>query len=89
MYWKCKTGKLGVQQLALACAVESLFRKQSMDCVIVWLDPMTFELKNNIPETVAKRLLADNVSKVMSDYIGEIKDGKLVVSKQASESDSE
>ena len=82
MYFKCKTGSLSVQQLALASAVESLFNKQSMDCIVAELSPMTFELKNNINETVAKRLLADRIPQVILGYTGEIKEGKLVVSKE-------
>jgi hypothetical protein len=87
MQFKCNIGKLGVQQLALASVVNSLFAKQSMDCVITWLEPMTFELKNNMPETVAKRLLAEKVQKAIPGYVGEIKEGKLVVSKKSKESD--
>jgi hypothetical protein len=82
MQFKCNIGKLGVQQLALATVVNGLFAKQSMDCIITWLEPMTFDLKNNMPEVVAKRLLADRVTLVIPGYQGEIKEGKLVVSKQ-------
>lgn len=87
MQFKCNIGKLGVQQLALASVVNGLFVKQSMDCVITWLEPMTFELKNNMPEMVAKRLLAEKVQKAIPGYVGEIKEGKLVVSKKSKESD--
>ncbi len=87
MYFKCKIGKLGVQQLALACAVESLFNKQSMDCIITWLEPMTFEIKSNMNPTMAKRLFADRIPHVIPGYTGEIKENQLVVSSQAKESD--
>ena len=40
-----------------------------------------------MPEIVAKRLLADKVQKAIPGYIGEIKEGKLVVSKKSKESD--
>ena len=87
MQFKCNIGKLGVQQLTLATVVNSLFAKQSMECVITWLDPMTFEIKNNVTEVMGKRLFADKISLIIPGYEGEIKEGKLVVSKVDKKSD--
>lgn len=86
MQFRCNTNKISVQQLTLACAIESLFNKQAMDCIISHLDPMTFEIKNTINETVAKRLLVDRVPLTIQGYVGEIEGGKLVVSKKAEKS---
>jgi len=83
MQFRCNIGKLGVQQLALASVVDSLYRNQSLECIITWLDPMKFELKNNMPEIMAKRLLADKIEIAIPGYVGEIKDGQLVVSKKS------
>ncbi len=82
MYFKCKTGKIGVQQLTCITAVESLYREQSMKCIVLNLDPLTFELKQSVTPQQADRLFANRIPQVIMGFTGKVEGGKLVIQKE-------
>lgn len=82
MYFKCDIENIKPSQLAQCMAVSTLFESQSLPATVLSLDPVTFEVKSNLPATMRDRLLKNKVPYVLQGFVGILGDHELVIQKE-------
>ena len=82
MYFKCDIDKIKPIQLAQCMAVSTLFESQSLPATVLSLEPVTFEVKSNLPAIMRDRLLKNKVPYVLHGFVGVLGDHKLVIQKE-------
>ena len=81
-YFRCDTSKITAEQLAAISGIQGLFEEQCQKCIVISLDPMTFDVQSaSLTEMMRERLLRARVGHAIEGYVGKFEGNSLVIQK--------